>query len=331
MLLDKALYNLEIAKPEDIERIKTIFIEAIDFFAAKDYTSAQLQAWKAATQNENIWQKIVSQNKTWLAKYEGYIVGFGTLAEDNQVEMLYVDKSFGRKGVATLLLDQIFNEILRQNQNLATAHVSLTALPFFEKKGFKIVQIKEVNRGNEVLVHYRMSVQLKNSFKDLPNYFETNRLIIKLLKENQFEFINKLVNTPGWLRFIGDRQVHSDSDAQNYIKKLLSSPLVQYYVVNSKAYNCPVGVITVIQKDLLPYPDLGFAFLLEYNNQGFATEAARKLLQLLSKTTSLKQILAVCESENTPSKKVLQKLNFTYLCSKVSDSKILEVHQLAID
>jgi [ribosomal protein S5]-alanine N-acetyltransferase len=55
----------------------------------------------------------------------------------------------------------------------------------------------------------------------MKSIIETNRLVLKSLKLDDFSFIKNLVNTEGWIKFIGDRNIKTNDDAENYIKKIM--------------------------------------------------------------------------------------------------------------
>ena len=55
--------------------------------------------------------------------------------------------------------------------------------------------------------------------------FETDRLVLSHLAADDASFIFELLNTPGWLQFIGDRGIKTMQDAEQYI---LSGPLKSY-------------------------------------------------------------------------------------------------------
>ena len=48
---------------------------------------------------------------------------------------------------------------------------------------------------------------------------ETERLVLRRLRVADAGFILELVNTSGWLRFIGDRGVRNVDDAVEYLRK----------------------------------------------------------------------------------------------------------------
>ncbi len=94
------------------------------------------------------------------------------------------------------------------------------------------------------------------------------RLILNLLTLDNRDFVKRLVNTPGWLDFIGDRNVHTDDDAIAYINKIRNTQNLYYWVVSIKNENTPIGIISFLKRDYLENFDIGFAFLLEYNGNG---------------------------------------------------------------
>lgn len=101
----------------------------------------------------------------------------------------------------------------------------------------------------------------------------TPRTFIRPLEQGDSVFILELVNSDGWLQFIGDRQVGSVDAALAYIKKILESPHITYRVVNLQDQNIPIGIVTLIKKDYLPFHDIGFAFLPAFAGKGYAYEA----------------------------------------------------------
>lgn len=140
----------------------------------------------------------------------------------------------------------------------------------------------------------------------------TNRLSLDLLTENDHPFIRTLVNTKGWLQFIGDRNVHSEEDAVAYIRRLLNTPDLFYWVVQKQDDATPLGVITLLKRSYLEHFDLGFAFLPEFTGQGYAFEAAHKLLSVVSKMKEHDAILAITIPQNVSSIRLLTKLGFVF-------------------
>lgn len=154
----------------------------------------------------------------------------------------------------------------------------------------------------------------------------TARLYITQLKYADRCFIYELVNSPGWIRFIGDRHIRCPDDANTYIGKVLSNPDVCYWVVKLKADDTPIGIITLIKRDYLDHPDLGYAFLGSYTKMGFAYEAAHGVLTLLHTDRGTRTILATTDPENGDSVRLLGRLGFYFLRTIVVEQKILQLY-----
>ena len=161
----------------------------------------------------------------------------------------------------------------------------------------------------------------------MEKHAETSRLFLNLMTTEDYQFIKTLVNTEGWITFIGDRKVITDEDSKNYIQKILDNKNVNYWVVTLKSNLTPVGVITLIKRDTLEFQDLGFAFLPEFGKNGFAFEAADFLLNQLKPNQT---ISAITIPENGKSITLLEKLGFIFKEKTVIDDEALLVYLKAI-
>ena len=158
--------------------------------------------------------------------------------------------------------------------------------------------------------------------------FITPRLLLDALNFSDVEFVRVLVNTPGWIEFIGDRKIKTNEDGLVYIQKLMSNPNIQYWVVRLKSQNIPVGVITFIKRDYLDSHDIGFAFLPEYSGKGFAYEAASVVLDAAKSDPVHSRIFATTLKENTKSISLLSKLGFRFDKEIEVEEEILQVYSL---
>ncbi|MEO8086158.1 MAG: GNAT family N-acetyltransferase, partial [Bacteroidota bacterium] len=97
---------------------------------------------------------------------------------------------------------------------------------------------------------------------------ETAQLIIREFTTGDTSFIIELVNTPSWIRYIGERNIKTDEDALAYLEK---GPMKSYaengfglYCVELKLVNVPIGMCGLIKRATLEDVDVGFAFLPAY-------------------------------------------------------------------
>lgn len=153
---------------------------------------------------------------------------------------------------------------------------------------------------------------------------ETSRLVLRALSTADATFILELVNSPNWIKFIGERNVKSLDGAIVYIQKLIDNPNVNYWVICSKKDLIPVGVITLIKREHLEHQDVGFALLPQFEAQGYAFEAAQKVLE----TVPSEKYLAITLPENVSSIRLIEKLGFKYHEQMVANEETLLVYEI---
>jgi RimJ/RimL family protein N-acetyltransferase len=145
---------------------------------------------------------------------------------------------------------------------------------------------------------------------------ETDRLILREFNSTDTLFIVELLNSPGWLQFIGDRNVKTEEAAKNY---LLNGPIKSYKengfglcLVETKEGHIPIGMCGILKRDTLPNPDIGFAFLPEYNGMGYAFEMAKATLNHAINQLRLPLISAITIANNSRSIRLLEKIGLSY-------------------
>jgi len=154
----------------------------------------------------------------------------------------------------------------------------------------------------------------------------TDRLILNLLGLDDHDFILRLVNSKGWLEFIGDRGVHTKEDAIAYMNKIISSQNIFYWVVRIKDENIPVGIISFLKRAYLENFDIGFAFLPEFNSNGYAYEASKEVLSLVGKMSEYATVLATTVPRNVNSVKLLNKLGLHFENEMEVENKKLHIY-----
>ena len=159
---------------------------------------------------------------------------------------------------------------------------------------------------------------------------KTTRLTLKGLENKDSSFILELLNSKGWLDFIGDRNVNNIADALKYIEKINSNKNVNYWVVTLKG-TTPIGIITLIKREHLEFYDIGFAFLPSYQNKGYAFEASNRVLNYLVESTGFQSIFATTVSENKSSIKLIEKLGMTFYKFDMQDNNNLSLYKLDLD
>ncbi|MBA3649716.1 MAG: GNAT family N-acetyltransferase [Chitinophagales bacterium] len=140
----------------------------------------------------------------------------------------------------------------------------------------------------------------------------SDRLLLEPITAKDSHFIFELVNTERWLKYIGNRNVTTPEEANTYIEEKLNSSSVSSWIVKLKCNLDSIGIITFIKRDYLLHYDIGFAFLPRAANNGYAYEAAKAVLLMLTNDPGHSHILATTLPENINSIKLLIKLGFHY-------------------
>ena len=88
-----------------------------------------------------------------MAEETGVIIGFGDIDQSGYLDRLFVDKDHQGRGVATALCDALEAAVRAEHY---TTHASITARPFFEKRGYHVVRQQRVERQGVSLTNFVM-------------------------------------------------------------------------------------------------------------------------------------------------------------------------------
>lgn len=143
--------------------------------------------------------------------------------------------------------------------------------------------------------------------------FSTERLLLCQWSETDAPFILELLNTDGWLRYIGNRNITNVADAEHYIRTVLVKGFEDnrfgFWCVIEKQSEKAIGMVGYVQRDWLPGTDLGFALLPDFEGKGYAFEAAKLLVDQRSHF-GFDELLAVTMKDNERSISLLKRLGF---------------------
>lgn len=153
--------NIRKATISDLPEMQDLFVQTIQSVCKNDYNAEQIEAWTNGVNNKERWLEVIEKQYVLLAVIENKIAGFATLKDGNYIDFFYVHKDFQRQGIADKLLTELELEAQKQHSKMITSDISITAKPFFEKKGFVAkAEQKNIRLGVE-LINYKMEKQLK--------------------------------------------------------------------------------------------------------------------------------------------------------------------------
>lgn len=160
--------------------------------------------------------------------------------------------------------------------------------------------------------------------------YTTDRLKLNQLSQDDTLFIYELLNSESWIRFIGDRGIKTTNDSQQYIQKTMGDPKIVYWVVKLQSDNTPIGLISFIKRSYLDHFDIGFAFLPDFLNKGYALEAASKVLNDLMEDSNHQTVLATTRMDNLRSVKLLEKLGFHFEKEMENEKEKLLLYSITV-
>ncbi len=144
---------------------------------------------------------------------------------------------------------------------------------------------------------------------------QTERLELREYTLKDAPFIFKLMNSEGWLKNIGDRNIKTIEDAEAYIVKNYLSSYEKHgfgpYLVTLKEDGTPIGSSGLYKRDNLEFPDVGFAFMSEFGNKGYAFESTQAVMKYALEKLKYQTIVGITLPENIPSIKLLKKLGLS--------------------
>ncbi|MBP7376520.1 MAG: GNAT family N-acetyltransferase [Pyrinomonadaceae bacterium] len=149
------------------------------------------------------------------------------------------------------------------------------------------------------------------------NILETEHLILRELDSAvDAEFIFALLNTPKFIQYIGDRGVRSVNEAAAFIDGRFVKSYRYHgyglYAVVRKDDKKQAGICGFVKRDHFEFPDIGFAFLPEYERLGYGFESAEAMMVYGRETLGFATVLAITTPDNDASGRLLEKLGFAF-------------------
>ncbi|MBL0260578.1 MAG: GNAT family N-acetyltransferase [Saprospiraceae bacterium] len=167
--------------------------------------------------------------------------------------------------------------------------------------------------------------------------FETERLFIRPTTEEDAAFLLELMNSPKWLKFIGDRKVHSIRDALQYIRAKMLPQLrhlgFSNYTILLKSNQQKIGTCGLFDREGLEGIDIGFALLPDFEKQGYAFEAASIMRDSAFELFGVRFLSAITTDDNHSSQKLITALGLVFdrHISIPNDEAELRLYTMNID
>ena len=140
----------------ELDDLIALFRESVRQVARLDYSPEQILAWAPDEIDREAWALRLAASSTWVATHGDETAGFVTLEPDGHLDMLYVHAAQQRLGIAGKLVDGLESSARSRGLTRLFTEASITAKPFFERRGFHVVETQRVARRGQELTNYRM-------------------------------------------------------------------------------------------------------------------------------------------------------------------------------
>ena len=150
------IMNVRPYKPEDTVALARLFTETVHSINAADYSREQLAAWAPDPPDMEHWRRRLSERIAFVAEHDSEIVGFATSEPDGHLDYIYAHRRFQRQGVASALFRCIEQEAISRRVARIFTEACITARPFFERVGFRMIAPQRIKHRGVSFINYRM-------------------------------------------------------------------------------------------------------------------------------------------------------------------------------
>ena len=156
----KADFIIRAALQSDAVELKNLFQNTVLAINRRDYSQAEVEDWASCGDDlSNIEDMIKAHYFIVAVNQQSEIVGFSSITPQGYLHSMFVHKDFQGKGIATVLLNEIEQYAITNGIVLITSEVSLTARPFFEKRGYIVEEEQKRKANQRSLTNFWMAKQ----------------------------------------------------------------------------------------------------------------------------------------------------------------------------
>lgn len=136
----------------DCRELAELFYNTVHTVNAKDYSREQLDAWASGQVDLKEWDRSFQEHFSLVAVDGGVITGFGDIDKTGYLDRLFVHSAYQGRGIAAAVCGRLEAAV----QGNIVTHASVTARPFFERRGYRVVKERQVERRGVLLKNFVM-------------------------------------------------------------------------------------------------------------------------------------------------------------------------------
>ncbi|NVN81027.1 GNAT family N-acetyltransferase [Vibrio sp. Scap24] len=143
-------------QPSDSKALWEIYFHTVRNINVRDYSQEQVEAWAPSDFDSELWEKCLRRIQPFVAELDGRVVGYTDLQPSGLIDHFFCHYEYQGKGVGRALMEHVFSVGRVRGVSRYFSEVSITARPFYEHLGFKVVNEQEVDMRGVKLTNYVM-------------------------------------------------------------------------------------------------------------------------------------------------------------------------------
>lgn len=143
-------------KDSDASALWAIYFHTVRYINIRDYSQAQVEAWAPQSFDVAVWRQKMSEISPFVAEMDDQIVGYADLQSNGLIDHFFCHHQYQGRGIGRALMAHIFAVGRSQGIKRYYSHVSITARPFYEHFGFKVVKTQQVDVRGQTLTNFVM-------------------------------------------------------------------------------------------------------------------------------------------------------------------------------
>lgn len=196
-------FNLRPATESDLPALAEIYIDAVQTIGREAYSPRQVAAWQRWPNDEpESFRERILAGDCWLVEVNGIAAAFAAFTAPDHLDFLYTRGQFGPQGLAARLHHHLELRAKKRGATLLSTEASLLRRPTFEKFGYEVFALEEVERFKEMFPRFLMRKFLavtapkpcradhRHSFAVAP----------KVRAEDEVTWIEADSKNPGWFK-----------------------------------------------------------------------------------------------------------------------------------
>ncbi|SJK83821.1 GNAT family N-acetyltransferase [Halomonas elongata] len=152
--------EVKIYSEERAKEIADLFHQLVHSIDPSVYSPEQQEVWEPTPPDYERWSQRLKEKKPFIAIIDNRIADFIELDPDGHIDYIYTHPDFLGCGVASVLFEYLLKQAMSLNLERLYVEASCVARPFFENRGFSIIQRDEVKRHGVTLVNFTMERRL---------------------------------------------------------------------------------------------------------------------------------------------------------------------------